>query len=657
MSFPRGVSIGIILASLAGATTVQAAIEPERLVVWDFNHNLTSSLGGPYNAFSKSPSWARTYLDQSVHLASSAHSLRVTAHRDAGGFCGVWFDFYPDDTTSQRVLDASAYRFLSFWIRGSEQSQGGSAGFDIKLVDEAGEAHEDSILAEPVDPYLAGGISPEWRRVLVPLADFPGVDPARLVRLVLVFTRPGDYRFYLDDISFVQQSSHDDLAVRGAPVAAPRPSSAPVTMWVWNTLDLLDSPENAKRFFEFCARENVADVYLALVPEGSVGTDRFTLTNAQTYRALIASAHHQGLRVEALAGSPEWAVAAHHHEALAAVRTILDFNRLAPPAARFDGMHLDVEPYALPGFADHQYQKELLTEFLRMVAQCAELARTGHLALGCDAPWWFYPADPRGRAALSVRFQGQEKTVGEHLTDLLDSVTIMDYHNEADGAAGVIASGGASLRYAAAKGKRVVVGVETSREPDTVDYFAFSLPKPEFHQRLSASGLGDELQFDGYHLYASGDGPNVLVGLWWPASAPPEEALGTALARLARKLGFIQPDCCSALAPAAAEIRALMGSDAEWTRMDVLKLRDPESREVFAGFRLAHRMGPDTTFDGLGPEIFDEETRSAIEWLSAYPSFGGLAVHYYDSFRKLMEAPTSQSKHPPAGLATSRKGI
>lgn len=623
---------------LAAPTRFWAAQPLDRLVIWDFDHSLANSLGGKYNVFSKSPSWARTYLDPNVHVASSAHSLRVTAHRDGEGFCGVWLDFYPGDGKPQRVFDASAYGYLSFWIRGPNGAEDSRAGFEIKLVDEPGEAHEDSVFTQPVERFLKGRIGPEWQRVLIPLADFPQVDPGRLVRLVLIFTKPGDYRFYLDDISFDQRKFREDPAAPATSAVTARPATAPLAMWVWNTSELLESSENTRRLFEFCARQNISDIYLAIELERSGGDGLFTIASPQGYHTFLERAHQKGLRVEALAGDPEWAVDENHRQALAAVRAVVGFNRVAPQGARFDGIHLDVEPYVLAGFADRVYQKQLLTQFLEMIAQCAALARSeGHLAVSCDVPWWFYPADSEGRKALTVTFGGTAETVGEHLTDLLASVTIMDYHNEADGAGGVIASGSPALSYAARKGKQVMVGVETFSEPDATDYFAFSLPASEFHQRLAASGLRNDLHFEGYNLYASASGPNVILGLWWVS--PPKEAIETALAHLARKLGFPQADCCSALAPTTAEIRAMLASDPEWIRMDPAMLRGPQSHDTFTGFRLAHRMEPNTTFHGLRRQVFEEETQSTIEWLRRYPSFGGLAIHFYDSFRSLMETP------------------
>jgi hypothetical protein len=64
---------------------------------------------------------------------------------------------------------------------------------------------------------------------------------------------------------------------------------------------------------------------------------------------------------------------------------------------------------------------------------------------------------------------------------------------------------------------------------------------------------------------------------------------------------------------------------------------DPETGRPIEGFRIAYRMISRTTFHGLGPDVFAEETRSLLEWLSPYPSFGGLAIHHYESYRELLE--------------------
>ncbi|HET7101817.1 MAG TPA: hypothetical protein VFJ52_11755, partial [Terriglobia bacterium] len=129
-------------------------------MIWDFNNAITNSLGGEYNPFSMGPSWARTYLDPDVHLSASGHSLRVTAHREWAGFCGVWFNFYP--TGSRRFFDARSSPYLSFWIKG--RKPGGD--FDIKVVDARGEANEDALATRPLHTYLPRGIPTTWQKVV-----------------------------------------------------------------------------------------------------------------------------------------------------------------------------------------------------------------------------------------------------------------------------------------------------------------------------------------------------------------------------------------------------------------------------------------------------------------------------------------------------------
>src|SRR5690242_11544854 len=68
---------------------------PPGVLVWHFDQGIANRWGGMYNAFALEPSGARTYLDSSMHRPGANHSLRVSAHREPEGFCGVWLEFYP----------------------------------------------------------------------------------------------------------------------------------------------------------------------------------------------------------------------------------------------------------------------------------------------------------------------------------------------------------------------------------------------------------------------------------------------------------------------------------------------------------------------------------------------------------------------------------
>ena len=53
-------------------------------------------------------------------------------------------------------------------------------------------------------------------------------------------------------------------------------------------------------------------------------------------------------------------------------------------------------------------------------------------------------------------------------------------------------------------------------------------------------------------------------------------------------------------------------------------------------------------------EVFQEEIASTLDWLGRHPAFGGVAVHFYDSFRELMEGGKVESG--ARSLKTEGKG-
>ncbi len=638
----QAVQAMLLLALVLPMRSWAAKPPSESLGLWDFEQSVTNAWGGKYNVYLREPSWARTFLDPDVHRSPWGHSLRVTAHREAEGYCGLWLKLYPDSIGRRQFLDASPYQFLSLWVKG----QKGGEDFELQLIDEAHANDDGSSPMRTLRAYLPKGVTTEWQEVLIPLADFRGLNLHQLTQLTLKFTTPGDYRLYLDDISlkptrFAQLPSAHKVASQVRPDA---PQETHRAMWVWNTQKLFEGPQRAgemERFFEFCSKNRIREVFLSLDfghPSPPGGT-RFDLLNPERYREFLERAHRADLVVEGLAGTPEWAAKENHGLALAAVEAVLAFNHSAPSSRRFDGVHFDVEPYLLVGYADPWYRAQILSDFLQMVTQCADRCRTEpKLHFSCDVPAWFYPADPLEQQKLMVTFQGRDKPVGEHLTDLLDTVTIMDYRNEADGANGIIAFGTPALAYAASKGKKIVVGLETSFQPDRPVCFVCGLPVEEFHRRLVGSELRGKLYMGNFRLSTYSNGSDVHVGLEAPAQpeGATRAAFEKALISLARQLGAASDPERFPADPILEVAREALGQDPEWKGFETFEISDPETQQKIKGFRTAYRMLPKITFYGLNSEVFAEESRSVVEWFTPYPSFAGLAIHYYDSFRSLM---------------------
>ncbi len=655
--------LALLLAMFSFAVVVEAAEPAQRtLIVWDFEQGITNSQGGQYNAFQREPSLLRTYLDSSASHTLGGHSLRITAHRDGDGFCGVWLDLHGFSDASREYLDASRYRFLSFWAKGAK----GGEDFDIELTDASSAQDEDQQTRRPLHAYLPRGLSTGWQEVVIPLSDYPKIDPGRLIRMSIDLTRRGEFRFYIDDIAFKRLRVGGIPSDDPRPVAAsrPAPEKAHCAMWVWNTKPLFDTSrrDEADRFFAFCARHNIQEIYLAAEFDRS-GKDEapvFSLRNPDGYRQFISHAHQQRLRTEALAGTPEWGVRENHAQALAALEAIIAHNRSNSASSRFDGIHYDVEPYALIGYADPHYRPQILTEFLEMVDQCSVRCRKEGLPFACDVPSWFFPRGGLERNRMTVTFKGTENTVGGHLLDLLDGVTIMDYTNQADGASGIIARGLPAIEYASTQSKKVVVGLETFSEHASVVSFACGLPAEEFWPRLAAAGIRNQIFFEDFRMSLFSDDVNVHPGLSMPAAATAEKraACEAALARLARKLGAASDPKRFPAVPMLDLARAAMSASPEWLSFEPFEFQDPETERSITAFRASRRMQPGITFHGLGRKTFEEEYSSAVEWLSKQPGFDGMAVHFYESFRELMEGEEQDSgvRIQESGTGTRESG-
>jgi Carbohydrate binding domain 30 len=637
---PGLAALAAVLLGLALPAPARSAQKPEFLV-WDFDQAITNRLGGEYNAFARNPSWARTYLDPSANPPLSKFSLRITAHRASEGFCGVWFDFYPKTGPNAHYLGALAYRYLSFWVRGAK----GGEDFDLTLKDDTWLRHEDDNPTVSLHTFLPAGAPTEWRRVLIPLSDFQGLNRGKIYDMSLKFSTPGDYRVYLDSIGFTTGPGATESASAAPPSTAISTHSAGAGrgLWVWETDKLLgpDKKDEADRFFQFCAGHQIRDVFLSikLDRQKKDGTPHDVLLHPASTREFLARAHRAGLRVEALAGTPEWAATANHPRALAAIEAVEAFNREGAAEERFDGAHFDVEPYLLVGYADPAFRPNLLKQYLELIAQCVARAHSAGLTFSCDVPAWFYPAHEAQGQELQVDFEGKLEPVGEHLSDLLDTVTIMDYHNEADGAGGIIAAGLPALAYAEKLGKKIRVGLETSREPDRVVYFAAGLPVAEFRKRLTGSDLGEQFARNSWRLRTFSDGTNIHVGLEAPPLLEGEvrQAFLKALGGVARQFGASSDPQRFPPAPILEEARNAMKNDADWTNFELFHFTDAATGSTIEGFQAVHGMPAKVTFQGLGREVFEEESRSAVEWLSPYASFDGLAIHYYGSYATLLE--------------------
>jgi len=112
-------------------------------------------------------------------------------------------------------------------------------------------------------------------------------------------------------------------------------------LWLWKSPSVLESPHAAESLLNFCKSENINEVYIS-ISERSEPAEESQLAHT------ITVLHRANIRAEALLSSSEADEPGKHRETLLRhVQEILEFNR-KHPAAKFDGIHLDVEPQQRP---------------------------------------------------------------------------------------------------------------------------------------------------------------------------------------------------------------------------------------------------------------------------------------------------------------------
>lgn len=209
-------------------------------------------------------------------------------------------------------------------------------------------------------------------------------------------------------------------AHRRLPPPAPETSVAPPdtrAMWLWE-------PAAPEAVVGWAAGHSVTTIFAYYDP-------RADLARLTRLRALCDEA---GITLDALGGEPAWTT---DHA------TALGWARAAAATGLFRGLHVDVEPYLLPGW--QQRQAVLVPRLLQLLD---ELARVGP-PVELDVPFWL----------PTVQVGGQN--LADAVLDRVDGVTVMSYRNTATGGNSMLGVADDLLRRAGKAAKPARLGAET----------------------------------------------------------------------------------------------------------------------------------------------------------------------------------------------------
>lgn len=248
--------------------------------------------------------------------------------------------------------------------------------------------------------------------------------------------------------------------------------AAPKAIWVWETetLRLLDDRAFEARALGLLKAHGFRTLYLYA---NDYRGRNPVLNEREAYRALLGRLHAAGFRVEALLGSLplktwEYVLPERDRPARDMLQHVLDYNAAASATERFDGVHLDIEPYALDSWNEHTRERLSQLFLARSKEWVAMVRRAGGgpprgLTIGAAIPFWY--------DGFEVAWEGSRKPMNAHVQDLYDYVAVMDYRNRAEGPDGIIAHAREEIAYGAKVGRPVVLGLETgAAEPAKVTF-------------------------------------------------------------------------------------------------------------------------------------------------------------------------------------------
>lgn len=284
---------------------------------------------------------------------------------------------------------------------------------------------------------------------------------------------------YVDDIRLVREGSPGDPGGIGTGRKA---------MWVWEPSDIATAA-NREALINFSLSKGINLLY---VNTGYYKDVNYLTAYPHYYRALIASAHQKGIRVESLDGASEWVRAANHSIPLSRIQDVLNYNASSAANEKLDGIHHDNEPYTLQDW--EQNKQSLSVDYLELARKSKQMLidAGSNMTYSGDIPFWY--------ETVSVTYNGVNKELYKHIIDRMDYITIMDYRDFAVGPNGIIEHAQNEINYAATAGKKVIIGVETGDVPgdpqivtfyqEGENYMNQELVKVQAHYSASAAYAG-----------------------------------------------------------------------------------------------------------------------------------------------------------------------
>ena len=248
-------------------------------------------------------------------------------------------------------------------------------------------------------------------------------------------------------------------------------------MWVWPQ-EAFETTNARKKLLKFCGQEGISHLDQHISFANTENT--LTVKNQDALVSLVTTAGKQGITVNVLRGSKDMFFRGNHKKTLEELRAIISFDENLPSGTHLAGVKYDVEPYGTAEWkAGGGSRRKVIIDYLTFLQEAKRLLKreAPHLNLAVDVPFWW------DDEKFSVRFNGVDKLLIEHVQDLTDYICIMSYRTNAKEVLECIRH---EQTYAGRIGKTICAGLETGNVKGAESWISFrSHPKAVFRKTVS----------------------------------------------------------------------------------------------------------------------------------------------------------------------------
>lgn len=247
--------------------------------------------------------------------------------------------------------------------------------------------------------------------------------------------------------------------IGGNPVQANAQTPSTKATWLWETPLIRTS---ASDILAFCKANGVNVLYLQINRD----------VRPSEYAAFIRQAGAAGIAVHALDGRATWGFRANRPAIDRSFDWLAAYQAQAAEDAKFAGIHVDIEPYALPYW--DKTGSDFIAQWQDNVRYIVQRAKEMGLPIAADIPFWL---------SNYTTSDGSE-TLSRWMMRKYGAVTVLAYR---DSAQAIAAMANAELTEAADLNIPATVGVETSDsgESEYITFYAKSVSR--MNEQLSAA--------------------------------------------------------------------------------------------------------------------------------------------------------------------------